>query len=204
MHARMTSPVGSLARALCGRPRSLTDTHDAQCVIYHGPDTQHTGKELCFCSNEEAITVVDMSDKANPVQISRTSYNHHEYTHQSWLTEDHAYMLLNDELDERGGLNGGRTRTLIFDMRDLAAPVHFADHLGADTAIDHNLYIRGQYGFLSNYCAGLRILDVSQIAAGITPEVGFFDVAPDCDSVSFAGTWSNYPYLSTLSSFCLK
>ena len=79
-------------------------------------------------------------------------------------------------------------------MADLEAPVHSADHMGTNTAIDHNLYIRGQYGFLSNYCAGLRVIDVSQIADGVTPEVGFFDVAPNCAAASFQGTWSNYPY----------
>ena len=46
----------------------------------------------------------------------------------------------------------------------------------------------------SNYCAGLRILDISGIENGNVTEVGFFDVAPDCERRAFRGTWSNYPY----------
>ena len=84
-------------------------THDAQCIIYAGPDVEHRGKEICVNANEDTVTVVDMSDKANPVQISRTGYSDSAYTHQAWLTEDHAYLLLNDELDEKNlGLNGVR------------------------------------------------------------------------------------------------
>lgn len=49
-------------------------THDAHCVIYDGPDVIHQGKEICFACNEDTITVVDVTDKSNPVQISRASY----------------------------------------------------------------------------------------------------------------------------------
>lgn len=46
-------------------------THDAQCVIYDGPDSDHTGSEICVNSNEDTITIVDVTDKTNPVQLSR-------------------------------------------------------------------------------------------------------------------------------------
>lgn len=26
--------------------------HDAQCVVYDGPDTKYQNKEICFCYNE--------------------------------------------------------------------------------------------------------------------------------------------------------
>ena len=47
-------------------------THDAQCVIYRGPDEEHQNKEICFAYNEDTITVIDVTNKATPVQISRT------------------------------------------------------------------------------------------------------------------------------------
>ena len=37
--------------------------HDAQCVIYSGPDTEYEGREICFSFNEDTLTVVDVSDK---------------------------------------------------------------------------------------------------------------------------------------------
>ena len=45
-------------------------SHDAQCVIYHGPDVEHDGKEICFGSNETALSIADVSDKNNPVPLS--------------------------------------------------------------------------------------------------------------------------------------
>ena len=51
--------------------------------------------------------------------------------------------------------------------------------------------------YQSNYCAGLRILDVSNIEGADLNEVGYFDVAPDCSAPGFSGTWSNYPYFKS-------
>ena len=56
---------------------------------------------------------------------------------------------------------------------------------------------RGNLAFQSNYCAGLRILDVSEIEEGELRELGYFDVAPDCNSPGFSGAWSNYPYFES-------
>ena len=33
-------------------------THDVQCVIYNGPDTQYVGNEICFAFNEDTVTIV--------------------------------------------------------------------------------------------------------------------------------------------------
>ena len=76
-------------------------THDAQCVNYNGPDQDHTGKEICFASNEDTLTIVDVTDKSVPIMLSRTGYAGFAYTHQGWLTEDQRYFLLDDELDEQ-------------------------------------------------------------------------------------------------------
>ena len=75
-------------------------THDAQCVIYDGPDKEHIGSEICIGSNETAISIADVSDKENPRSLSTASYPFHAYIHQGWLTQDHRYFFLNDELDE--------------------------------------------------------------------------------------------------------
>ena len=58
---------------------------------------------------------------------------------------------------------------------------------------------RGNLAYEANYCAGLRILDLTNIKDEDPQlvEVGFFDVAPDCDSPGFHGSWSNYPYFES-------
>ncbi len=167
-------------------------THDTQCVVYNGPDADYRGRELCFNSNEDTVTVVDVTTKSTPRQIARKPYTGAAYTHQGWLTEDHRYFLVDDELDEqRQGVN---TKTYIFDMANVDAPVHTGTYTAPVAAIDHNQYVKGNYSYQANYRAGLRILDISGVGNATLTEAGFFDIYPSSDSASFNGAWSVYPY----------
>lgn len=56
--------------------------HDAQCVIYKGPDEKYQGREICFCYNENTLTIVDVEDKSSPTMLSRVPYDNAYYTHQ--------------------------------------------------------------------------------------------------------------------------
>ena len=170
-------------------------THDAQCVNYIGPDIGHQGDEICFNSNEDTITIVNVTNKSNPIQISRTGYNGAAYTHQGWLTEDQAYFLLDDELDEQN--TGDNTRTRVWDVSDLENPLLIGSYLSNNTAIDHNQYIKGGYSYQANYRSGLRILDISGVASASLTEVAYFDIYPGSDSANFNGAWSNYPYFDS-------
>jgi len=168
--------------------------HDTQCIVYDGPDTRYHGREICFCFNEEHFTIVDVTNKGSPNMISRINYVGVSYTHQGWLLPDSRTLLLDDELDELnyGQLNG-HTRTMVWDVTDLAKPLYKYAFLSTERAIDHNLYTLGDRAYLSNYCAGLRIYDTSKAATGLS-EDAYFDCSPDCSTTSFLGTWSNYPY----------
>lgn len=170
-------------------------THDTQCVIYAGPDVTYQGREICFNSNEDTLTIVDVNTKAAPVQLSRTGYTGRAYTHQGWLTENQRYFLLDDELDEQNF--GHNTRTYIWDVADLNAPVLIGNFTSSAPAIDHNQYVKGNYSYQSNYRAGLRILDITNIASASLSQAGYFDIYPSSDSASFNGSWSNYPYFAS-------
>ncbi|MGH2541299.1 MAG: choice-of-anchor B family protein, partial [Ardenticatenaceae bacterium] len=167
-------------------------THDAQCVLYEGPDTTYTGHEICFAFNEDTVTIVDVTNKSNPDMLSRSPYAGSEYTHQGWITPDFERLLVDDELDEQ--FNGHNTRTYIWDITNLDAPdlINFFDSTAA--AIDHNQYVHQGFAFQANYRAGLRILDLSDIGNGNLSQVGYFDIYPANDSPSFNGAWSTYPY----------
>lgn len=167
-------------------------THDTQCVIYHGPDRRYHGKEICVSSNEDTVNVVDVTDKANPYQISVATYDGVRYTHQGWLTEDHQYYLLGDELDEQKF--GTRTKTFIWDFSDLENIKNFAIYEHSTKAIDHNMYVKGNYVYQANYTAGLRILDIADIANGNIFEAAFLDTMPNNDRAKFKGIWSVFPY----------
>lgn len=167
-------------------------THDTQCVVYHGPDTTYTGRELCFNANEDTLTIVDVTNKATPKQVVRKTYTGSAYSHQGWLTEDHKYFLLDDELDEQN--RSVNTQTYIWNVQDLDAPVNTGNYTAPTKAIDHNQYVLGNYSYQANYRAGLRIIDISKVATAQLSEAAYFDIYPADSNASFNGAWSTYPY----------
>ncbi|MGI9066837.1 MAG: choice-of-anchor B family protein [Pyrinomonadaceae bacterium] len=177
-------------------------THETQCVTYSGPDAAYQGREICFNSNNAssgsgpgAVTIVDVTNKSNPVQLSRTTYPGVGYTHQGWLTEDQKHFLIDDEFDEfQQHIN---STTHIMDVSDLDAPTAKAPYVGSSTAIDHNLYIRGNYAYEGNYRSGLRILNIINVSTSNFVEDAFFDIYPLDDAPAFNGAWSNYPFFQS-------
>ena len=179
--------AGCFADANTGR-RNTGYSHDAQCVTYAGPDLAYNGREICLGSNETALSIADVTDKDNPIAISAASYPNVAYTHQGWLTEDHRYFYMNDEGDEPRGLVEG-TRTLVWDVSDLDDPVLVTEYIASTPDTDHNLYIKDNLMYQSNYGAGLRILDITNPES--PTEIGFFEPGPGSSS------WSNYPYFKS-------
>ena len=169
-------------------------SHDVQCVVYEGPDEDYQGREICFGANETALSIADVTDKQNPEAVSVSSYPNTGYTHQGWLSEDQRYFYMNDELDVLRDLVSN-TRTLIWDLSDLDDP-QLADEFFFETNTSaHNLYTKGNLMYLSNYKAGLHLMDVSD---GDSPSVvGQFDTAPYQDGPGFTGSWSNYPFFDS-------
>lgn len=179
--------AGCFADSNTGR-RNTGYSHDAQCVTYAGPDLAYNGREICLGSNETALSIADVTDKENPIAISVASYPNVAYTHQGWLTEDHRYFYMNDEGDEPRGLVEG-TRTLVWDVSDLDDPVLVTEYIASTPDTDHNLYIKDNLMYQSNYGAGLRILDITNPES--PTEIGFFEPGPGSSS------WSNFPYFKS-------
>lgn len=190
--------------------------HDAQCVVYSGPDSRYTGRQICFGFNEDTLTIYDVDDKSNPIILSRTGYGTSRYTHQGWLNKDQDYVVMNDELDEiRGSV--GNTRSYIINVESLTNPFFtgFYDH--GVRSVDHNLYFFGDmhargwggnppmanppnpdFAYCSNYVSGLRIIDTTNIK-DTNPQLstaGFFDVSPSETGNQFLGAWSAYMHPS--------
>lgn len=181
--------------------------HDAQCLVYRGPDTRYAGRDVCYGYNEDTLTIYDVTNKAAATIISRTSYTGASYTHQGVVLDpnNQEYLLLDDELDEEDGAApaaDGFPVTYVWDIRDLRAPKQTGLFKSSVRSIDHNQYVYNGLSFQSNYGAGLRVLDVSSVPRDPTgkgiKEVAFFDVFPDDDAqpgggnVAFTGTWSHY------------
>jgi len=164
--------------------------------------------------NEDSLTVVDVTKKASPVMLSRTPYYGVRYCHQGWLSENQAYVFLDDELDEMYKTydTTGKTVTYIVDVSSLTEPRFIGVHQAPVVSIDHNMYVEGNHIYQSNYASGLRVLggactvvspstlqadQSSDQEFGDIREVAFFDVHPEGDVDEFFGTWSNYPYYTS-------
>jgi choice-of-anchor B domain-containing protein len=186
--------VGCFTDGQTGRSGTGT-VHDAQCTIYRGPDADYNGREVCFCSNETAFSLVDVSDKNNPTSIAIATYPNVGYAHSGWLTKDHRYFIMNDELDELAGFVS-RMRLLVWDVSDLDNPVMVREYFHSSSATDHRHYIIGDTLYLSAYQAGFRIFDVT---APLNPvEVGYFDTVPEGGNpAGFGGSWGNFPFFSS-------
>ena len=175
-------------------------THDAQIVNYQGPDVAFQGKELFFGSNSDGgdnnqVVIVDVTDKTTPQFINSITYENGGYTHQGYLSEDHQYFFLGDELDELRF--GAPTLTRIFDISDLMNPELHVNYFTGVYAIDHNGYVKENNFFLASYTAGLRVSDISEIDTKKVSEAGFFDTYPANNNPSFEGVWSVYPFFES-------
>lgn len=170
--------------------------HDAQVVIMkEGP---LKGREIAFCasgfgngSGETGLRIVDVTDKTNMHTIGMTTWDQPAYSHQCWLSEDQKTLFLNDELDEQ--TYGKTTTTHIMDVSDPTNPREAGSFTSGSNAIDHNLYVKGQFVYEANYRSGLRVFDA---ADPMNPQqIAFFDTYPSDDHPAFNGAWSCYPYL---------
>jgi choice-of-anchor B domain-containing protein len=173
-------------------------THDSFLWNYDGPDADYQGKQMVIACNGGSLTFVDCTDKLDCQMISTLVYPDLGYVHQGWITKDKKHFLLDDELDEvalGNDLLPYGTRTHIFNIEDLDNVVYMGFYENDNLAIDHNLYVKDQFVYQSNYRSGVRIVDAVKVSQGILKEVGYFDLFPQNDNAQFSGTWSNYPYL---------
>ncbi|KAF9055659.1 hypothetical protein BJ165DRAFT_435236 [Panaeolus papilionaceus] len=184
--------------------------HDAQCLIYHGPDKKYEGTEICYGYNEDSLTIYNVTDKTTTNIISRTSYDGVAYAHQGWVLDpnDQSFLLMDDEFDEVDRLGAAadqRATTLIWDIHSLEGPKLTGTYKSSVISIDHNQYVKNMFSYQANYGAGVRILDVSTIpsnptGAGVS-EVAFIDIFPEDDDITadpdFMGTWHTYPFFQS-------
>ncbi len=169
------------------------EAHDTQCVLYQGPDMDYSGQEICVSSNKDHLGIANVTNKLATTTISSTNYPDTGFAHQGWLTEDHRYFLLGDELDELDF--SVPTRTHVFDVSDLDAPVYVFAYEAATASIDHNLYILGDRVFQANYTSGLRVLEFFNLLNLEISEIASFDTFPGGAGANFDGAWSVYPFL---------
>lgn len=175
---------------LSGEPVSF----DGHCMLYHGPDTTYTGREICFIGSDERYNIVDVTDKSQPTFLANPpipTVDGMHMAHQPLLTPDQRYMLFEDKMDEMHG----PTHTYIFDVSDLNSPRYIGVHVHETNATDHNMFIKNGFVYQSNFEAGLRVFNLTQIAQADLVEYAYFDTNPEDDTNNVnRGAYGLYPW----------
>lgn len=144
----------------------------------------HVKGDLIFASAfyESTIDVIDVSDKSNPVLITRIN-DPGGATHSAWLTEDDQYLMVCSEQD---GLPAR-----MYNVGELNNAEPIAQYTANRLSLVHNPYIRGKYSFVSHNTEGLRVVDLYDPEVPV--EVGYYDtfLGP---SGGFFGLWSACPF----------
>ena len=175
---------------------STVYVHEAQVKTFTtGP---YAGRQIAFCCGGQntgnvntGLYIVDVTNKAAPVQLSYTTYPNARYCHQGWLDEQQQYFYINDELDE--GNTVTVTTTIVLDVTNLGAPTFAGTFTNGNAAVGHNLFVRGSLLYEANYRSGMRVFDLSVNRLN-PPEKAFFDTFPGSDTAQFNGLWNIWPF----------
>ena len=188
-----------LVPTLAGTFSSEGYIHENSVYDYHGPDAEHVGKRLSFnfhINANDRVTIVDVTDKTDMSLLTTLpAYTSPNLCHQGWLTEDHRYLLMNDEGDESA--YNYNTRTHIFDLLNLDAPVYLGYFSGPNPSFDHNLYAHRNLVWEANYTSGLQIMDAAPVGTGTLSLAAWFDTYPTNNGKTYNGAWGNYPYFAS-------
>lgn len=177
---------------IAGQALQAGYVHAAQVVSYtSGP---YAGREIAFSfCGSQGLRIVDVTSKSNMFTMGSLVYPNTSYTHQGWLTEDRRYVLINDELDELNDPDVDTTTTYVIDVQNLSSPQFVTTFTNGQTAIDHNLMVRGDFVYEANYTTGLRIYNIADVNTAF--EAGYFDTYPFNNGMDFNGAWGVYAHL---------
>ena len=153
-----------------------------------GHDATVIGNRLYDFHGRSGTNIYDVSTPAQPTLIGSIKAPSIRYSHSGWTSEDGRFLYICDE-----GARHPNADITVWDIGNLDNPELVAEFKDS-TAIVHNLYIKGDYAFVSYYTSGFCVFDVSDPTAMKLAEV--FDTSPE-SSESFAGAFGVYPFASS-------
>lgn len=130
------------------------------------------------------FSIVDMSDKNNPVLLS-TQPTPGLFTHNTWLSTDHKTLFTTDEVN-----NSSLSAYDISDPGNIKLLDRIKSNPGSGSMV-HNTHILGNYAVTSWYKDGFTIVDVTRPDNLV--QVGNFDTYTGSGGNS-EGCWGVYPF----------
>jgi choice-of-anchor B domain-containing protein len=151
-----------------------------------GHDASVVGNLLYDFHGLTATNIYDISIISNPQLLASIQDPLISYHHSGYPTEDGQYLLICDELASQS-----QADITVWNISDPGNPSK-VDQFADPNAIVHNLYIIGDYAYVSYYTAGFRVFDVSDPAnINLVDE---YDTSP-LSGEMFGGAFGVYPFL---------
>jgi choice-of-anchor B domain-containing protein len=154
----------------------------AACVFADAHDSYVLGDMAYVANLSGGFMILDITSRATPVIKSVNSYPGC-FTHSMRVTPDGKYMFTTDELAD------GHLR--VWDVQNPVAPFQVTEY-PLPGRIIHNVFIKGNWLFVSYYTDGVRVFDITDPT--MPTEVGWLDTYPQGLSNTFNGCWDVYPY----------
>jgi hypothetical protein len=154
----------------------------------HDGYVQNDTAYFCHIYQPGFVSIVNLADKSNPVEIAPHIATPNTFPHNTWLTADHKTLLTTDEVS-----NSYQTA---YDISDLNTPTEisrFQTGPGSGSIV-HNVHVvPGDFAVTSWYTRGVIISDESRPHNPV--EVGHYDTYPAGNGNGFNGDWGVYPFL---------
>lgn len=142
-----------------------------------------TGYFNCFSNG---LQIYEMTTNFPQYLGSLTSYPDQGTNHSGWK-KDSIYIMA----DENGGLS---LKIIdVSDLNNLQVIALFNSGVLPSPAVPHNLIIRDNFVYVSYYCDGLQVFDISNPNNPI--KAGYYDTYPSIYCSGFKGNWGIDPQL---------
>ncbi len=131
-----------------------------------------------------SIGIFDMRNPRNPKLLVRHNIPGGGYVHNVWVSEDNKIMMTTEETVGRS--------VKLWNIEDLENIDLLDDYLASER-LAHNVYIKGNYAYVSHYADGLRILDITNPWS--IREAGYYDT--QIGGRINDGAWGAYPFFES-------
>ncbi len=158
--------------------------NDPSC---RGHDITVVENRLYEFSDNCGTRIFDITDPASP-QLLGAVEDSSIFHHSGWPSADGNYLYITDELAAPEASD-----ITVWDIRDLSAPTMVGSYSDPDSYV-HNIYVVGNYAYVSYYRAGFRVFDISDPTQITLADE--FDTSPGMSGPGFGGNFGVYPFNS--------
>ncbi len=137
--------------------------------------------------NNGFFTIVDVSDKSNPVVLGSHS-TPSSFAHNIWPSDDQNFVFTTDEVT--------RAFLAAYDVSD-PSNIFEVDRVQSSPGsgvVPHNVHVKGNFLYTSYYADGIVIHDISDPSNMI--EVARYDTYPGTANYTI-GNWGAFPYFAS-------